>query len=76
MEMMNRAIEDASAFTDFRDRLLRDEQRRLREAMLAGDPPSAETTPQLGAERQAGENRAAHRARLKAERRITSKAAR
>ena len=74
--MMNRAIEDAA---DFRGMMGKIEARAAHEAnalrMMAamrGEPDRGESVqgnPLLGMWRQPGENRAAHRARLKRERR-------
>lgn len=75
MEMMNRAIEDA---TDFRgmmgkieaDAAQRANMMRMQAAMRGGPAVSTQSNPPpLGLERQPGENRAEHRARLKRERR-------
>ena len=77
MEMMNRAIEDA---TDFRgmmgkieaDAAQRANMARMQAAMrceLDRDVSAQGSQPPLGLERQPGENRAEHRARLKRERR-------
>ena len=74
MEMMNRAIEDAAAFTDLKRRLLdgRNEvARAMREQGKADDVPAPAEA--LGLARQPGENRADHRARLKRERREATK---
>jgi len=73
MEMMNRAIEDAA---DFRvmigkieaDAAHRANMLRMQAAMQGGDAPAAERR-YVVLDRQPGENRAAHRARLKRERR-------
>lgn len=72
MEMMNRAIEDAA---DFRGMMGKIEARAAHEAnalrmqqALLGDVPDERRYSVLP-DRQPGENRAAHRARLKAERR-------
>jgi len=77
MEMMNRAIEDAA---DFRGMMGKIEARAAHEAnmlrmqaamqaaMQGGIEPAAERR-YVVLDRQPGENRAAHRARLKAERR-------
>ncbi len=71
MEMMNRAIEDAA---DFRGMMGKIEARAAHEAnmlrmMAAMRGESVQGNPPLSMGRQPGENRAAHRARLKAERR-------
>ena len=73
MRTMSECIEEAAAFTDFRDRLLADDK-RVRAAM-SGDTaaPSDGNEPPLDLGRQPGENRAQHRARLKAERRAAAK---
>jgi hypothetical protein len=72
MRAMSEAIEGAAAFTDFRDRLLGAEQRRQQVTMPAG--VSLADGPPLGFDRQPGENRADHRARLKRERREARRA--
>ena len=70
MEMMNRAIEDASAFTDLKRRLLAQDSgfsKAMREEIAEGD---ANVAPEVqDTARGANENRAQHRARLKRERR-------
>ena len=74
MEMMNRAIEDAA---DFRGMMGKIEARaaheanmlRMQAAMQGGSELAAERRYVVLDRRQPGENRAAHRARLKAERR-------
>lgn len=74
MEMMNRAIEDAADFRGMMDKIeglaaqQRDFARKLLDGADRGDSVQGNPPP-LGMERQPGENRAAHRARLKAERR-------
>ena len=73
MEMMNRAIEDAA---DFRGMIGKIEARaahqanmlRLQAVMQGASEPETERY-HVVLDRQPGENRAAHRARLKAERR-------
>lgn len=69
MRMMSEAIEEASAFTEFRDQLLGREPRAVTGADLTGT-----TTEAAGLARQTGENRAEHRARLKRERREAKRA--
>jgi hypothetical protein len=73
MEMMNRAIEDAA---DFRGMMGKIEARAAHEANMLRMQAAMQGGSELAAERryvvldrQPGENRAAHRARLKAERR-------
>lgn len=75
MRTMSECIEEAAAFTDFRDRLLADDK-RVRAAMSGDTAAPSSDEPPLGLGRQPGENRAAHRARLKAERRQAAKATR
>jgi len=78
MEMINRAIEDASDFRGMMGKIERNtdalrrelEQRYL--SMQRGELPDQEADGrryQVVNDRQPGENRAAHRARLKRERR-------
>lgn len=59
MRMMNEAIEGARDFQDFMEKIVADEQRLKRQVTQGAGP----------GERFTGENRAAHRARLKRERR-------
>lgn len=62
MEMMNRAIEDATDFRGMMDKML-----TMRQATQGGEPEMRRYT--AIPDRQYGENRADHRARLKRERR-------
>jgi len=68
MRAMSEAIEGARDFRGMMDRILADEQRMRADLAERGDSVQGNPPP-LGMERQPGENRAAHRARLKAERR-------
>lgn len=75
MEMMSRAIEDARDFRGLMEKIEADaaQQRnmlRMQEAMQGG--PAEERRYTVMPDRQPGENRAAHRARLKRERREAS----
>jgi hypothetical protein len=79
MRAMNEAIEGARDFQGFMEKVIADEKRLVQQ--VAGLPPRTEpTTPHDGMRytvlpgRQPGENRAAHRARLKRERREANKA--
>jgi len=74
MEMINRAIEDASDFRGMMGKIERntDALRRELEQLQRGELPDQEADGrryQVVNDRQPGENRAAHRARLKRERR-------
>lgn len=70
MRAMSEAIEGARDFRGMMDRLL-DDGKRVR-AELADRDETVQGNPlPLGMERQPSENRAAHRARLKAERRAS-----
>ena len=66
MEMMNRAIEDAADFRGMMDKITTDRNRLQKQTAEDGAPNESRffALP----DRQPGENRAAHRARLKAER--------
>ena len=68
MRMMNEAIEDARDFRGMMERLLAGTE-RVRDEIAARAESVQANPPTLGMERQPGENRAAHRARLKRERR-------
>jgi len=69
MRAMSEAIEGARDFQGFMDKIVADEKRLARE-LSADRGESVQGNPQpLGLQRQPGENRAAHRARLKRERR-------
>lgn len=68
MRAMSEAIEGARDFQGFMEKIVADEK-RLRQQLTQGATPDANGFPLLGQDRQPGENRAAHRARLKAERR-------
>lgn len=73
MKMLNRAIEDASDFQAFRDKL---QERNV--AFTSGsdqflDDPTATRRFTPLPQRELGENRATYRARVKAERRAVSK---
>ena len=70
MEMMNRAIEDAADFVGFMQKLQQVRERAREEVQQLHERDS--TPHDQGAfdsDRQPGENREMHRARLKAERR-------
>ena len=73
MEMMNRAIEDAADFRGMVGKIEAEAARRANmlrlqaAAMQGGSEPAAERR-YVVLDRQPGENRAAHRARLKRER--------
>ena len=74
MEMINRAIEDASDFRGMMGKIERntDALRMELEQLQRGELPDQEADGrryQVVNDRQPGENRAAHRARLKRERR-------
>lgn len=74
MEMINRAIEDASDFRGMMRKIERntDALRMELEQLQRGELPDQEADGrryQVVNDRQPGENRAAHRARLKRERR-------
>lgn len=69
MRAMSEAIEGARDFRGMMDMIVADEK-RLAQQLRADRGESVQGNPlPLGLERQPGENRAAHRARLKAERR-------
>lgn len=68
MRAMSEAIEGARDFRGMMDRLLADDKRVRAELADRGESAQSNQPP-LGMGRQPGENRAAHRARLKAERR-------
>jgi len=68
MRAMSEAIEGARDFRGMMDQLLADDKRVRAELADRGESVQGNPPP-LGMERQPGENRAAHRARLKAERR-------
>jgi hypothetical protein len=71
MEMMNRAIEDAAAFANLKRRLVA-EQSAFAKAVrqeVERDVLEASAPEPTAMDRQPGENRAEHRARLKRERR-------
>lgn len=67
MEMMNKAIEDARDFRGLMEKIQTDEK-RLQQQFTQGAEDDARCYVVLP-DRQPGENRAAHRARLKRERR-------
>lgn len=69
MEMMNRAIEDAADFRGMMDKITTDRNRLLLQPAEDGTPNERRFL--VLPDRQPGENRAAHRARLKAERRAS-----
>lgn len=71
MEMMSRAIEDVADFRGMMDKIEAETARQM-DTLRLRDAMSDNTIRQafgVGLDRQPGENRAAHRARLKAERR-------
>ena len=69
MRAMSEAIEGARDFQGFMEKIAADEK-RLAQSLRADRGESVQGNPMpLGMQRQPGENRAAHRARLKAERR-------
>lgn len=74
MEMMNRAIEDAADFGGFMQKLQQVHERAMGEVQQLHE---RESTPHERADadgdRQPGENREMHRARLKLERRNAKK---
>ena len=74
MRMMSEAIEGAADFRGLMDRIEADAKRMVNAAQAAhadrGESVQGNPLP-LGMERQPGENRVAHRARLKAERRAS-----
>ena len=74
MEMMNRAIEDASDFKDLLGRIQKGNQRLIDE--LHREQSVAPKDVVFGGDRQPGENRAMHRARLKSERSAATQKAR
>ena len=69
MEMMNRAIEDAADFRGMMDKITTDRNRLQQQPAEDGTPNERRFL--VLPDRQPGENRAAHRARLKAERRAS-----
>lgn len=73
MEMMNRAIEDARDFRGLMEKIKADAENMRREADAVRSV-SEKNHYVLNTGRQPGENRAAHRARLKRERREAKKA--
>jgi len=69
VKAISEAIEGARDFRGMMDMITADEK-RLAQQLRADQGESAQgNPPPLGMERQPGENRAAHRARLKRERR-------
>lgn len=70
MEMMNRAIEDASDFKNLLEKIQHGNHRLIDE--LHREQAVAPQELMLGGDRQPGENRAMHRARLKSERRAAT----
>lgn len=77
MRALNEAIEGAADFRDFMGRIAHADAQRLDEASKHADRgESVQGNPlPLGMQRQSGENRAAHRARLKQERREAKRVA-
>ena len=73
MRTMNEAVEGARDFQGFMERVMTEEKLARSRAIQQG--ATEETGVQLGNDRQPGENRAAHRARLKRERRSSKVAA-
>lgn len=69
MEMMNRAIEDARDFRGMMEKMMDAANQAQQNLLTQGATHEADGMSLLGSDRQPGENRAAHRARLKAERR-------
>ena len=67
MRMMHEAIDGARDFQDFMEKIVADEQRLKRQVTQGAGP--GERLHDAGVGRLTGENRAAHRARLKRERR-------
>lgn len=77
MEMMNRAIEDAADFRGMMGKIQNDAQLRMQQVLMQNEAPAEEADDRRYSvipSRQPGENRAAHRARLKRERREAKKA--
>jgi hypothetical protein len=74
MEMMNRAIEGAADFGDFMKKLQQANERAIDDIqqLRERDPATNEQEDSDG-DRQPGENREMHRARLKRERRNAKK---
>ena len=72
MEMMNRAIEDAADFRGMMGKIQNDAQLRMQQVLMQSEAPTDSGDERRYAvfnDRLPGENRAAHRARLKRERR-------
>ena len=69
MRALNEAIEGARDFRGLMERIAADEKRLAQQLRADQGERVQANPPPLGMERQPGENRAAHRARLKRERR-------
>lgn len=71
MEMMNRAIEDASDFKGMMEKMTSADKTTLKALRAHDEVPDGTDNNRrfiVGLDRRPGENRAAHRARLKRER--------
>ncbi len=73
MRVMNEAVEGARDFREFMEQVMADE--RLAQSRSISQGATEDVGVPLGLGRQPGENRAAHRARLKRERRAGKVAA-
>lgn len=72
MEMMNRAIEDAADFRGMMGKIENEATLRMQQLLAQAGSPSVQDGERrylVVSTREPGENRAAHRARLKRERR-------
>lgn len=76
MRAWNEAVEGARAFEDFKERLQAFTERRKAELIETEEGCETSEPATVVHERLPGENRAAHRARLKRERRAAKKVTR
>ena len=73
MKALNEAFEGARAFEDFKAKFQAATERLKRELLEAEEGRETSEPATVVHERMPGENRAAHRARMKCERRATTK---